>query len=579
MNIVFVNGTEDQQRIVQEGFDQLGTFIDRLNVTVNVSFTNNPTTTLHNEFAYTTWSSAAGPFNMEFANDFLSRGGVFATEAFFRESVTHEVGHIVQAQFDDAAVARVAAMFGGTPAQWHPDDTPWEQLVQEGFAETFKDVFLGDLRVYDNRTNWRLPRDQFDAFMHEIEAATGGLQLAVKSFYPFVQPDDPGNYTVPDDLYLGESDGTPYVYGSAHIYRGFDLAAPPAIEPATSVAQPQNATIDLPWSGGYFTNGPVWIDANRVAYASVRKSLPSPDGIVPAGARGFPTWVVVDVTTGEELQVFDNQWMQCQDGTYAQELQFTASSNGQQLYVSCYYRDTGGRVAYVRIYDLATGESEITDTITRPDTLGTSNGGLYFGWGGGLLADGRTVVFGYDDANDPDDPNKLEWRPYFIDGTSLVEISVPYDALNLVREVFQYDTPVWGNCIVATVVNDDPNDLYAKTYVFIDVDSKQVVKTTRLPIGGGGSWPLVNPAGNLVVTGAGSYGSGSTQGDLGPLVATDHWNYYPVRMKDGAQIGENSFSWGAWLAGAPLDARPWPYAEPYLSVQSGPAGVVRYSRA
>jgi hypothetical protein len=57
----------------------------------------------------------------------------------------------------------------GTRANWNPTDKPWEDRIQEGFAEFFKDVYVTD-RWSDNRTNWWMREEAFGAFTAAIDA-------------------------------------------------------------------------------------------------------------------------------------------------------------------------------------------------------------------------------------------------------------------------------------------------------------------------------------------------------------------------------------------------------------------------
>jgi hypothetical protein len=87
--------------------------------------------------------------------------------------VAHELGHILQklyeerystTQFRDA----LRDIFEAPSAQLSTG--PWVDRLEEGFAETFKDVYLKDEhRKYDNRTNHRLSEDRFQDFLDLIQ--------------------------------------------------------------------------------------------------------------------------------------------------------------------------------------------------------------------------------------------------------------------------------------------------------------------------------------------------------------------------------------------------------------------------
>ncbi len=58
----------------------------------------------------------------------------------------------------------------GALEDWNPLDRPWEDRVQEALAEFFKDLYLPEsARIYDQRTNWQMQRESFDAFMDMVE--------------------------------------------------------------------------------------------------------------------------------------------------------------------------------------------------------------------------------------------------------------------------------------------------------------------------------------------------------------------------------------------------------------------------
>lgn len=97
---------------------------------------------------------------------------------FYAESVVHEIGHLITFYRIDTSLTPEAdrsllcGLFRhkdgqrqGTAADWNPLEAPWGDRVQEAAAEFFKDVFLPDeYRVYDNRSNWRLPQSNFGAW-------------------------------------------------------------------------------------------------------------------------------------------------------------------------------------------------------------------------------------------------------------------------------------------------------------------------------------------------------------------------------------------------------------------------------
>lgn len=85
------------------------------------------------------------------------------TRQALQDVLAHELGHIVmyvlQLRLGGEAVEEaVRGMFGAPDAEW--DEGPWEDRLVEGFAETFKDVYLLDEeRLFCNRTNHELKND------------------------------------------------------------------------------------------------------------------------------------------------------------------------------------------------------------------------------------------------------------------------------------------------------------------------------------------------------------------------------------------------------------------------------------
>lgn len=103
---------------------------------------------------------------------------------FFMEGILHEIGHVFFFEHfsGDDAKSTLASFFTyknvtgegartGTLDDWNPPDKPWEDRVQEGLAEFFKDVYMPDqFRVYDNRSNWDFDHSHFGAWVDMIES-------------------------------------------------------------------------------------------------------------------------------------------------------------------------------------------------------------------------------------------------------------------------------------------------------------------------------------------------------------------------------------------------------------------------
>lgn len=106
---------------------------------------------------------------------------------FFMESVVHEIiGHafpFTHMAPSDASKQNIASWFyrevpgeapkQGTLADWNNLEAAWPDRIQEALAEVLKDIYLPDqYRFYDNRTNWKLNRDNFVDLLKEVEKIT-----------------------------------------------------------------------------------------------------------------------------------------------------------------------------------------------------------------------------------------------------------------------------------------------------------------------------------------------------------------------------------------------------------------------
>lgn len=108
----------------------------------------------------------------------LDTGGVpgipGSLQDFFVECFIHELGHVIAAQnvSSDPARTTLAATLTrtspvgsvgqrGTLADW--SGHAWGENIQEGLAEVLKDAAT-DMRLYDNRSNWTVTAEDWDAF-------------------------------------------------------------------------------------------------------------------------------------------------------------------------------------------------------------------------------------------------------------------------------------------------------------------------------------------------------------------------------------------------------------------------------
>jgi hypothetical protein len=162
-------------------------------LTVNVSWPAEPSLPGHSEYACTTQQADYNHFALEIRNILDTDAGYLARNSplgdgrppsslqdFYVECVAHELGHVLWFHLIDApsppALAPICAWFvrheqgtgeiAGTPADLHPAGAKWEDMLQEGIAETLKDALLPEgFREYDNRTKWVLKKEHYTDFM------------------------------------------------------------------------------------------------------------------------------------------------------------------------------------------------------------------------------------------------------------------------------------------------------------------------------------------------------------------------------------------------------------------------------
>lgn len=162
-------------------------------LTVNVSWPDEPSAPGHKEYACTTQQADYNHFALEIRNTLDTDVGYLARNSplgdgrppsslqnFYMECVAHELAHVLWFHLIDSpsppTLAPICAWFVkheqgtgeivGTPADLHPVGAKWEDMLQEGVAETLKDSLLPEgFREYDNRTKWSLKKENYDAFM------------------------------------------------------------------------------------------------------------------------------------------------------------------------------------------------------------------------------------------------------------------------------------------------------------------------------------------------------------------------------------------------------------------------------
>lgn len=95
-----------------------------------------------------------------------SRPEPYSGEAFYKDVVLHEMGHVILALIMDrlgesVAKSLICGLFDAPLSAW--DSGTWGGQVKEAFAETFKDMVYAE-RTMDNRTQWRLPARNWEAW-------------------------------------------------------------------------------------------------------------------------------------------------------------------------------------------------------------------------------------------------------------------------------------------------------------------------------------------------------------------------------------------------------------------------------
>jgi hypothetical protein len=174
MKFNFINNPGNIAPIVLRTLGSLMNYdLDLIPIEVEISFVEDPTDLFDGEVA------AAGGGGMEGFIRFRDDAPFFSSPItdkrvraerllFFQEVVIHELAHVLVANLLDEQREVLASMFGRTAADFDsPEDTPWEDRLSEGVAETFKVAFLPrHMRLYPNRTNVVLPIRKNAEFRH-----------------------------------------------------------------------------------------------------------------------------------------------------------------------------------------------------------------------------------------------------------------------------------------------------------------------------------------------------------------------------------------------------------------------------
>lgn len=101
-------------------------------------------------------------------------------KAFFMESVIHEYAHgLMHVYFarGDGEKANIASWFKhrnsgkvGQLDDWSPENSEWEDRIEEAIAEFFKDVYMPEqFRYFQQRTNWQFQKQYFPSFLNMVE--------------------------------------------------------------------------------------------------------------------------------------------------------------------------------------------------------------------------------------------------------------------------------------------------------------------------------------------------------------------------------------------------------------------------
>jgi hypothetical protein len=145
--------------------------------------------------------------------------GHFRGDKFYMETVNHELGHVVQFKLNPSQRAKRCHAFGASTGQWDDVTLPWEMLVQEADAETFKDVFLPRRwRKFDNRTTRRLRRERFEEWMSVLDdLCPCGPRRCIESGVTYVERNDPPGIKPPgvhwDPSFVPGEDDTAHLLG------------------------------------------------------------------------------------------------------------------------------------------------------------------------------------------------------------------------------------------------------------------------------------------------------------------------------------------------------------------------------
>lgn len=178
MQVTFANGTTRQHDLFNAAVTASIYDFDQVPTEVTVSWEADPDPGDANEFAITINAGSTSTIAIIDDLDGLGRPGPYTGEAFYKEVVLHELGHVALAErIAQNGVADLYALFEhtitgavGTAESW--DSGAWEERILEGCAESFKDAFSTiENRLFSNRTNWRVPLGNWAYFVESFFVA------------------------------------------------------------------------------------------------------------------------------------------------------------------------------------------------------------------------------------------------------------------------------------------------------------------------------------------------------------------------------------------------------------------------
>lgn len=272
MNVGFNNGTSEQQATFQRVVDESAyrDLWDSINVQVEVEWTPNPGSHLHNEFAYTTNGlartdgSSTGSRSFIALRDDIARD--VADDLIAYDVIHHELGHVVVGfllsiypALQNTMLSVLAGKDGKTPTldDWDVTDGVWGASALEATAEVFKDVFSARRR-WDNRTVWKLVRDRLPTFCEIFHTADSNHQTRrTLDLAPL------------HDVDVGVIDGYAVLPITFRSWSGFSSTPSTPLPPGL----PVELTWDLSWPEPDHVDNPDWFiqeQARSFVYSWIR---------------------------------------------------------------------------------------------------------------------------------------------------------------------------------------------------------------------------------------------------------------------------------------------------------------------